>query len=408
MITPKHEEDRRLEAVRRHLREGGSIASASRELGCRAGTLSEWLRSSQGVSNSRDLAVQTAMDAVGTGLVPHSMWTKVPPKDGEPGYSVFHRIKDDTGDFRQEIRASIMEAMAGVQPVLPPRFVEADGQLVVLDPADVHIGKLSIAAETGYTYDIDIAAHRLVEGSRLLLVKAKALGATRVLLVIGNDIAHIDTPRRTTTSGTSQDTSGSIFSIYRAASKGYRAIVQLALDMELAVDVIFCPSNHDWVLGFTIAQELAAWFHGHPNFTATDYNISERHIKYYRFGGNLIMFTHADGAKEDDLPQIMLVEARSHIAECLHRYAYLHHFHHRMRRALGVRPMHREKDHIAMTATGVGQGAQEGDNLDIVYVRSPSPPDGWHHRNGYINRQAVEAFLHHAEEGRKVTLTEWF
>jgi hypothetical protein len=403
MRLPDGEGQRRKDVINRHLAAGSTFRAAANELGIAPNTLVMWWR-----DNSRDAAVQTAMDAVNTGLVPHSMWTKVPPKDGEPGFSVYHRIKEERTEFFEEIRASISDAMASVRPDLPARFHEAENCLLVLDPADVHIGKLSIRSETGFSYDIDIAAHRLVEGSRLLLTKGKALGATRVLLVIGNDIAHIDSPKRTTTSGTPQDTSGSIFSIYRAASKGYRDIVQMALDMKLAVDVVFCPSNHDWVLGFTIAQELAAWFSGHPNFSATNYNISEKHIKYYRFGGNLMMFTHADGAKEADLPQIMLVEARHHIAECPHRYAYLHHYHHRMRRGLGVRPMQREKDHIAMTATGVGPGAQEGDNLDIVYVRSPSPPDGWHHRNGYLNRQAVEAFLHHPDEGRKVTLTEWF
>jgi hypothetical protein len=403
LITTSEEKARRVEIITRHLSDGGTLTTAADELGMRSNTLRMWWR-----DNRVDPAVASGMAALGMDTAPVGGWIKSHTPDENGLTYSFMLPKSDDENFLEQVRATIADAMAEVQPVLPPRFAETDGQLVVLDPADVHIGKLSTVSETGYTYDIDIAVHRLVEGSRLLLVKAKALGATRVLLVVGNDIAHIDTPKRTTTSGTPQDTSGSIFSIYRTASKGYRAIVHMALDMGLAVDLIFCPSNHDWVLGFTIAQELAAWFHGHPNFSATDYNISERHRKYYRFGGNLMVFTHADGAKEADLPQIMLVEARDHIADCPHRYAYLHHFHHRMRRALGVRPMQREKDHIAMTATGVGPGAQEGDNLDIVYVRSPSPPDGWHHRNGYLNRQAVEAFLHHPDEGRKVTLTEWF
>lgn len=344
------------------------------------------------------------MDAIGTKMVPHLIWDKT-----DPTRSVLLKPMDeDAPSFMGQIRESIADALSGTPPILPPRFPEVPGSLFVLDPADVHIGKLSVASETGFDYSIDIAAHRLVEGSRLLLTQAKALGASRVLLVIGNDIAHIDNPRRQTTSGTPQDTDGTIFTIYRAASKGYRGVVTCALELGLSVDVMFCPSNHDWVLGFTIAQELAAWFHTHPSFSASEYNISERHIKYYRFGRNLLMFTHADGAKEADLPQIMLVEARHHIADCPHRYAYLHHFHHKMKRALGVRPMQREKDHIAMTVSQSGGGAMEGDTLQIEYVRSPSPPDGWHHRNGYINRQAVEGFIHHPEDGRKVALTEWF
>lgn len=44
----------------------------------------------------------------------------------------------------------------------------------------------------------------------------------------------------------------------------------------------------------------------------------------------------------------------------------------------------------------------------IEYVRSPSAPDGWHDRNGYLNRQAVEAFVHSPHDGQKKRFTEWF
>ncbi len=398
VATSPEETARRYAALAQHQ----TIVAAAAALGMDANGLQKWRD-----SKARDPAIQAAMDAVGTNLPMHSLWTKVPAKGGEPGYSVYHRLKEtDAAAFLDMIREAFANPPANRN--LPPRFDEPAGDLLVLDASDVHIGKLCIAHETGYTYDIDIAAHRLREGSRLLLERGKALGVTRVLLVVGNDIAHIDNPRHQTTSGTSQDTDGSIFSIYRAASQGYRAVVNCALEMGLAVDVIFCPSNHDWVLGFGIVQGLAAWFHDHPNFTATEYNISERHRKYYRFGKNLFVLTHADGAKEADLPQIMLVEARAHIADCPHRYGLLHHYHHRMKRGLGVRPMKREKDHIAMSVSWTGQGAQEGDNMDITYVRSPSPPDGWHDRNGYLNRQAVEAFIHHPHDGRTVSLTQWF
>lgn len=70
--------------------------------------------------------------------------------------------------------------------------------------------------------------------------------------------------------------------------------------------------------------------------------------------------------------------------------------------------MAREKDHIAMTVVRRGAGAMEGDNVAVEHVRSPSAPDSWHDRNGYINRQAVEAFIHDQTDGQKYRLTEWF
>lgn len=325
--------------------------------------------------------------------------------------SVFWKAEDDEGafaDILEEVREAIGELMHGKRPQLPDRFETREGGLLFLSPADVHIGKLSVQAETGVTYNTDIAAHRLAEGCRSLIRRAKALSCSRVALILGNDIAHIDRSDRRTTSGTPQDTDGTIFTIHKAACKGYVQAIEHALSEGLDVDLFFCPSNHDWILGYTVAQFVQAWFHGHPNVHANEYTMSERHRKYMRFGNNNIGITHGDGAKEKDLPQLMIREAGRHAAETRHHYWYIHHLHHKIKKNLGLNEQAREKDHIAMTAINLGVGSMEGDNMAVEVIRSPSAPDGWHDRNGYLNRQAVEAFVHHAQDGQTDRLTEWF
>lgn len=355
-----------------------------------------------------DPGIADGMDAVGTDLIPALVWAKTQGKDGT-NYSVLMKpTAREFPAFLDHIRETIGDLRADMNPTLPPRFDERKGNLLVLDPADVHIGKLSVASETGYRYDSAIAEHRLVEGCRLLIDRAAKNDATAVVLVIGNDIAHIDHPHSKTTSGTPQDVDGSIFTIHRAAQAAYVRVIGLALEMQMHVTVIFNPSNHDWVLGFTIAQFLQAWFREHPNVTISNYGVSERHRKYIRFGASVLGFTHGDGAKESDLGQIMMVEARPHMSDTRHLYWYVHHYHHKIRKALGVRSQSREKDHTAMTVMHGGAGAMEGDNVMVEYVRSPSAPDGWHDRNGYLGRQAVEAFIHHPEDGQIMRLTEWF
>jgi len=355
-----------------------------------------------------DPAVKNGMEAVGANMVPALVWAKTKSKDGV-SYSTLLKPKPaDVIDMRALVTEGIQECVNDAPLKLPPKFIQKTGNLFVLDPADVHIGKLCTSSETGFTYSEDIAEHRMVEGSKGLLEKAMSQDVTRVLFVIGNDICHIDTPKGTTTSGTPQDTHGTIQSNFRVAQKANTRVVKMALEMGLGVDIIHVPSNHDWFMGWAVAQVIGALFEGHPNVTATDYGISEIHRKYYRFGNNLFGLTHGDGAKEQDLPDLMLVEAREHIAECHHRFWLLHHYHHKMRTAVGLRTQPREKDHLAMTAIHSGVGAVEGDNINIEYVRSPSPPDGWHHRNGYINRQAVEGFVHHPFDGQVARFTEWF
>ena len=396
MTLPARE---RLETSRAALeRNDGNVCAAARELGISRSKMRRWL--------ALDPAIADGMDAVGTNMVPRLVWAKTKSEDGT-SYSVMMRPEDERfPSFLEHIRETIAETRMTLK--LPKRFEARSGNLLVLDPADVHIGKLCVATETGYSYDSSIAEHRLYEGSRMLLERGAANGCTSALLVIGNDIAHIDTPHRKTTSGTPQDTDGSIFTIHRAAQAAYVRIVRLGLKMGLEMHVVFNPSNHDWVLGFTIAQVVRATFRDHPNVHVSDYAVSERHRKYLRFGDNLIGLTHGDGAKEADLGAIMLAEARPHMGEVRHLYWYVHHYHHKIRRALGVRSQAREKDHVGMTVIGGGAGAMEGDNVLVEYVRSPSPPDGWHDRNGYVNRQAVEAFIHHPRDGQVMRLTEWF
>jgi hypothetical protein len=55
-----------------------------------------------------------------------------------------------------------------------------------------------------------------------------------------------------------------------------------------------------------------------------------------------------------------------------------------------------------------------GDKVDIsINLRgrewtNPSPADSWHHRNGYINKAAVEGFIHSKTNGQIARLTHYF
>ena len=352
-----------------------------------------------------DPGVKAAMAAANTNIIPSTIWTKV-DAEGNVSYSVMTR-PDELTDFREVIRDTMSEIAADVTLHLPKRFTVEAGNLGVLDPADVHIGKLSTETETGVTYDEAVAEHRLVEGSRLLLEKMQREGVTRVMFVIGNDIAHTDDGKGTT-SGTPQDSSVTWFTMYRIAQRSYVRIVRMMLEMGLEVIPVFNPSNHDWRTGYAIAQSVGLLFERQGNVMVSDYNLSERHRKYLRFERNLIATSHGDGAREQDLPQLAQVEARGHLDGAPLQYWYVHHYHHKIRKQRGLSESIREKDHISMTAIHSGLGNTEGHNTQIEYVRSPSAPDSWHHRNGYLNRQAVEAFVHHPYEGQVSRFTEWF
>ena len=256
---------------------------------------------------------------------------------------------------------------------------QTNGHLLVVDPADVHIGKLASAFETGETYDSQTAVARVIEGVHGILEKASGFKVDQILFVAGNDILHIDTPRRTTTSGTPQDTDGMWYENFLTAKKLYVHVLELLMETA-PVHFCFNPSNHDYTNGFFLADVIQSWFHNCENIT---FDCSIAHRKYYRYHNNLIGTTHGDGAKQQDLPLLMAQESAVDWSETKHRYVYTHHVHHKT-----------SKDFIGVT---------------VESLRSPSGTDSWHHRNGYAhNPKAIEGFIHSKNHGQVARLTHIF
>lgn len=334
---------------------------------------------------------------------------KIIKDDAGNGYSLF--VKNPANGQDVSVFDMVRDALedAPEAPKLQPRSLEPVGEnLLVIDLADVHFLKLCVKTETGYEYNREVARHRVVEGTRALLKKVGGTGIARILFVLGNDILHVDGPRSSTTSGTYQDTDGTVYQGFKDAAVALEEAIGEAAGVA-DVDLIHCMSNHDWLMGWALSQTVAARCKKILGVNSSEYNLSEAHRKYYRFGGNLFGLTHGDGAKEEKLYGLMVKEARQHISECKNLYWLLHHVHHKIRKTRdGEVNFIREKDHNGMTAVISGTPALEGQHLNIEYVRSPSPPDGWHDRNGYVNRQAVECFLYHTRDGQWGRFTEWF
>ena len=82
-----------------------------------------------------------------------------------------------------------------------------ENHLLVIDPADVHIGKVASEMETGQSYDSQEAVIRVIKGVNSILNKVQGFPINKICLVLGNDILHYDTPNKTT-KGTQVDSDG--------------------------------------------------------------------------------------------------------------------------------------------------------------------------------------------------------
>lgn len=337
----------------------------------------------------------------------HSGWVELKDKDGDKAGNLYMFLgKDEPAKFVDLVTESLDAYKPLDRKLFAPRVnvgVKGD-KLLVLDLADVHFGKLCVQEETNHTYNVDVARHRVIEGTRELLRRSDDVG--RILFVMGNDILHTENGK-TSTAGTPQDTDGSYFTAWRAAQ--HASIDAIAECAGVAdVDLVHCMSNHDWRSGWALSQTIAASMSAHEGVRATPYNMSEKHLKFYGYGRNGLLLTHGDGAKEESLTSLFLKQGKNLVSQCDLLYAYLHHFHHKIRKRRGIDVFQSEKDHTAFTQISMGATNVEAGAMQAEYVRSPSAPDSWHDRNGYINRQAVEAFTHCPHEGQKDRLTEWF
>ena len=285
-------------------------------------------------------------------------------------------ILDRQEEFKNHLLKSLKEHSPKYYKLKRKKIT--DGHLLVVDPADVHIGKLCSEFETGEEYNSQKAVQRVLEGVDGIISKANGFNIDKVNIILGNDILHVDNPRNTTTSGTGQDASGMWYDNFLMAKKLYVDVIDKLINVA-DVHCTFNPSNHDYMTGFMLAEVIQTHYRKCKNIT---FDCSINHRKYFTYGNSLIGTTHGDGAKQIDLGSLMSVEAKEHWADSEHRYFYTHHIHHKT-----------AKDFI---------------NVTVESLRSPSPADSWHHRNGYINSPAIEGFIHSKTKGQIARLTHYF
>jgi hypothetical protein len=295
-------------------------------------------------------------------------------------YSI--RSKKDLNEFSyNDFRDDFIAEISKWSPKYPKinRKPTSEPHCMVFDPADIHIGKLCSSFETGEDYNSQIAVKRVMDGMHGIIQKSNGFNIDKIIFVAGNDILHTDNPRRQTTSGTPQDTDGMWYDNFTTAKRLLVDIIETLVQIA-DVEVVYNPSNHDYMSGFMLLDSISSWFRHSKNVT---FNSDMSHRKYSVYGKCLIGTTHMDSAKVADLPMLMAHEASSNWHDCIHRYIFGHHVHHKS-----------GKDYMS---------------VNVETLRSPSGTDGWHHRNGYQwSPKAVEAFILSPEHGQVARLSHIF
>ena len=299
----------------------------------------------------------------------------------EPLYQVKARLKPIPGaDNLKAIRDQALidiEVKASAKAVrrVPPPSKKSAAYLLEMATVDLHVGKLAWAQETGEDYDISIAEDTHTKAVGDLMQKASGFAIERSLLLVGNDLLHIDSYEATTTKGTRQDADSRYPKMFRRA----RQLMCRTIDDLLGlgpVHVVVVPGNHDRVSAFTIGEVLEAWYRSHPHVTVDN---SPKTRKYLEYGVNLLGFTHGSEEKMDNLPLLMAQEQRDAWARTTQHEWHIGHLH-----------KMKERRYVA------------GDSFGGVRVRilpTLTAHDAWHYQQGYAGRRASEAYLWHKADG---------
>lgn len=137
------------------------------------------------------------------------------------------------------------------------------------------------------------------------------------------------------------------------------------------VDVIVVPGNHDVESAFYLGEVLFAYYHNDKNVNIDN---SPPVRKYYRYGVNLIGFTHGKDEKIAELPLIMASERSKDFSQTRYREWHLGDKHHK-------------KEYYFLSTNEIK-------GVTIRILRSLTSADQWHYQKGYIGSvKSAEAFV---------------
>lgn len=276
---------------------------------------------------------------------------------------------------RAEIASLLEDAKAKVSPRVigfkrSPAGRAPDFMLELAIP-DLHLGKLAWNPETGYApYDTKIAERLFEEALDVLLARTAGFSCAEIILPIGNDLLHSDSPAGTTTKGTKLDTDSRFQKTFSVA----RRMITRAIDRLRAiapVTAIMVPGNHDQLSVWHLGDSLECFFHKTDGVTIKN---EPKLRKYHAFGTTAIMFTHGNAGKATDWPLLFATEQPEMFGAASFREIHTGHLHQtRLTEKNGVR---------------------------VRISPALCPPDAWHSEYGFVgNLRGAEAYVYHRTEG---------
>jgi hypothetical protein len=252
-------------------------------------------------NKSRDPAMQGAMDAVGTGLIPSMAWIKTKATADTPGYSIMLRPPEETPEDIAERIAGRMNGIIAAPAVPAPATCAAD-LLNFLPLYDFHLGQRVGSFGTAE------AVERLRAGVNDVIDRAPAAG-TMVILNGGDFTEANDNSAQTPQSKHPLSVDTDFDDISDIAVDVTVEIIDRALSVSEKVVYQGLKGNHDPAMAVALRQALRMRYRDEPRFELLD----GLDLFTYSFGSNLLAGIHGD-QKVSKAESLTLAIAARHAA----------------------------------------------------------------------------------------------
>lgn len=308
-----------LEAFRTH----GSKSQAARVLGLPAGTFKNRLKVAieRGMARHQDEAIEAAMDAVSTRMVPGLVWAKTKNDDGT-SYSVLLKPEKESGPSYEEVADKIAERLLRVPPapmLIRPAEVERE-LLNFLALFDVHLG-----SRIGSFGTADAVA-RLMEGARDVIARSPVT-ETMVILNGGDFTEQNDPSNQTPQSKHPLSVDGEYDDTTDIATDVTVELIEAALQRADRVHYKALRGNHDPHTARILRAALRQRYRDSDRVIIEDQGID---FFAHEWGANLLCGHHGDikGKSPKDYVMAMAAKYPEAWGRTRHRELWTGHKHH--------------------------------------------------------------------------------
>lgn len=243
-------------------------------------------------------------------------------------------------------------------------------QLHMFEPGicDVHLGALAWGEETGEDYDLKLGCKSVHWAVPNLIQKASGYFISKILLPLGNDFFHFDSPKNETARGTQVDVDTRWLKMFQTGITLSIWMIDSLLEAA-PVDVLIIPDNHAPTTTLSLGEVLKAWYSKCPDVNIDN---SPKQRKYHAYGVNLIGFGHGRDPKLKDWPLLMPVEVPEMWAKSKIREWHVAHWHQRKRI----------------------ETLKETNGIILRVLPSLAGTDLYHYEHGYVgNLRSAEGYL---------------